>query len=195
MLVTRRCWSTASSTTSTQIPSTSVLRLRGTNVACASDFDFSSRRMAPATVSSDHTNNCQSSERASGGKCVCGCWCPWVSPYARIACLAGVKSHTQEAYTHDLRHYSRLTSLETMSPRCPGRYASTNPKGNRAMKPKDQMFPAVDERYQLQLREVASESYPQRRWNGSGAERHFALRAGIVDSMGDQVCKSTPTRH
>jgi hypothetical protein len=63
------------------------------------------------------------------------------------------------------------------------------------MKPKDRMFPTLEEHYQLQLREVVSESYPQRRWNRSGAERDFALRAGVVDSMGDQDCQSTTTRH
>jgi hypothetical protein len=63
------------------------------------------------------------------------------------------------------------------------------------MKPKDRMFPTIEEHYQLQLRQVVSESYPQRRWNRSGADRHFALRAGVVDSMGDLDCKSTTTRH
>jgi hypothetical protein len=63
------------------------------------------------------------------------------------------------------------------------------------MKPKDRMFPTIGEHYQLQLRQVVSESYPQRRWNRSGADRHFALRAGVVDPSGDRVCKSTTTRH
>ena len=63
------------------------------------------------------------------------------------------------------------------------------------MKPKDRMYPTIDEHYQLQLRPVVSESYPQRRWNRSGAERHFALGAEVVEPMGDRVCKSTPTRH
>jgi hypothetical protein len=62
------------------------------------------------------------------------------------------------------------------------------------MKPKDRMFPTIGEHYQLQLQPVVSESYPQRRWNRSGADRHSALRAGIVDPMGDRGCKST-TRH
>lgn len=63
------------------------------------------------------------------------------------------------------------------------------------MKPKDRMFPTIDEHYQLQLRQVVSESYPQRRGNRSGAERHFALSAGVGDPMGDRVCKPTTTRH
>jgi hypothetical protein len=63
------------------------------------------------------------------------------------------------------------------------------------MKPKDRMFPTIDEQYQLQLRQVVSESYPQRRWNRSGADRQFALPAEVVDPIGDRVCKSTITRH
>jgi hypothetical protein len=63
------------------------------------------------------------------------------------------------------------------------------------MKPKDRMLPTIDEHYQLQLRQVVSESYPQRRGNGPGADRQFALRAGIVDSVADRVWKSTTTRH
>ena len=64
------------------------------------------------------------------------------------------------------------------------------------MKPKNQMLPTIDEHYQLQLRQVVvSESYPQRRGNGPGADRQFALRAGIVDSVGERVWKSTTTRH
>ena len=63
------------------------------------------------------------------------------------------------------------------------------------MKPKDRMFPSMDEPYQLQLRQVVTESYPQRRWNRSGADRHFALLPGVVDPIGDRVCKLTTTRH
>jgi hypothetical protein len=63
------------------------------------------------------------------------------------------------------------------------------------MKPKDRMFPTIEEHYQLQLREVVSESYPQRRWNRSGADRQFALRAGVADPVDDRVCESTTTRH
>jgi hypothetical protein len=81
---------------------TSAASLRGTNAACASDLDYSSTRIALATVPSDHTSNSQSSESASGEKCACGCWCPWVSPYARIACPAGVKSHTREPYARSV---------------------------------------------------------------------------------------------
>src|SRR5262249_19271376 len=55
-------------------------------------------------------------------------------------------------------------SLETMSRSCLSRYAGTNRKRNRAVKPKDRKFPSIDEHYQLQLREVVSESYAQRRW-------------------------------
>ena len=62
------------------------------------------------------------------------------------------------------------------------------------MKPKDRMFPPIGEHYQLQLRQVVSESHPQRRWNPSGADRHFAVRAEVVDPMGDRVCKSTTSR-
>ena len=61
------------------------------------------------------------------------------------------------------------------------------------MKPKDRMFPTIGEHDRLQLRQVVSESYPQRRWNRSG-DRHFALRAGVVDPSGDQACKSTTAR-
>jgi hypothetical protein len=63
------------------------------------------------------------------------------------------------------------------------------------MKPKDRMFPTLGEQYELQLRQVVSESYPQRRWNRSGADRQIALRAEVVDPTGDRVCKSTTTRH
>jgi hypothetical protein len=63
------------------------------------------------------------------------------------------------------------------------------------MKPKDRMFPTIGEHYQLQLRQVVSESYPQRRWNRSDADGRSALRAGVVDPIGDQVCKSSTTRH
>jgi hypothetical protein len=59
------------------------------------------------------------------------------------------------------------------------------------MKPKDRMFPTIGDHYQLQLRQVVSESYPQRRWIPSGADR----RAAVVDPIGDRVCKSTATRH
>jgi len=63
------------------------------------------------------------------------------------------------------------------------------------MKPKERMFPTLEEHYQLQLREVVSESYPQRRWNRSAEDRHLALGAGAADAMGDRDCKSTTTRH
>jgi hypothetical protein len=63
------------------------------------------------------------------------------------------------------------------------------------MKPKDRMFPTIDEHYQLQLQQVVSESDRQRRWNYSGADRHFALRAGVIDPTGDRICKSATTRH
>jgi hypothetical protein len=63
------------------------------------------------------------------------------------------------------------------------------------MKPKDRMFQTLGEQYQLQLRQVVSESHPQRRWNRSGADRHFPLSAEVVDPIGDRVCKSTTTRH
>jgi hypothetical protein len=63
------------------------------------------------------------------------------------------------------------------------------------MKPKDRMFPTIDEHYQLQLRQVVSESYPQHRWNRSGPGHDSALRAGFVDPIGDRDHESTPTRH
>jgi len=54
----------------------------------------------------------------------------------------------------------------------------------------------MDERYQLQLQQVVSEPYPQRRWNRSGADRYPVLRAEVVEPpMGDRLCKSTTTRH
>jgi hypothetical protein len=63
------------------------------------------------------------------------------------------------------------------------------------MKPKDRKFPTIDEHYQLQLRQVVSESYPQGRWNRSGADRQFGLHAGVVDPIDDRVGTSTTTRH
>jgi hypothetical protein len=63
------------------------------------------------------------------------------------------------------------------------------------MKSKDRMFPTLGEDYQLQLRQLVSESYPQHRRNRSGTDRHVALRAEVVDPIGDRVCKSTTTRH
>ena len=71
--------------------------------------------MAPATVLTNHTSNSRSSERESGGKCLCGCWCSWIRAYFHIARLTGVKSHRQESYTPDFRHYSPLISPQTMS--------------------------------------------------------------------------------
>jgi hypothetical protein len=68
-------------------------------------------------------------------------------------------------------------------------------RGESRMKPKDRKFPTVDEYYQLQLREVASESYPQRRWNRSGVDRQFGFRAGVVGPVHDLLVKSTTTRH
>ena len=61
------------------------------------------------------------------------------------------------------------------------------------MKPKK--LPTVEEYYELRLQQVVVESYPQRRWNRSVADRQGALGAGIVDPSGDRVCKSTTTRH
>jgi hypothetical protein len=63
------------------------------------------------------------------------------------------------------------------------------------MKPKDQKFAAIGEHYELQLRQVVPESYPQRRWNRAGADHHCALHAGVVDPTFDRECKSTTTRH
>jgi hypothetical protein len=60
------------------------------------------------------------------------------------------------------------------------------------MKPKDRQFPTEGEQYQLQLRQVVSESHPQRPWNRSGTDPHFALHAGVFDPIGDRV---TTTRH
>jgi hypothetical protein len=81
-----------------------------------------------------------------------------------------------------------------MSLSYPSRHIS-QPKGNRAMKPKDRMFPTVDEQYQLRLQQVVSESDRQRRWNHSGVDRQFALRGTVIDPIDDQVCKSAITRH
>jgi len=63
------------------------------------------------------------------------------------------------------------------------------------MNPKDRKFPTLDEHYQLQLRQVVSESYPQGRWNRPDADRQFALCAGVVDPIDDRVGTSTTTRH
>jgi hypothetical protein len=63
------------------------------------------------------------------------------------------------------------------------------------MKPKDRNFPTIEEYYQLRLQPVVSETYPQRRGNRSGADRQFALRAGVVDSTGDRIGTPTMTRH
>ena len=62
------------------------------------------------------------------------------------------------------------------------------------MKPKDRI-PTIEEYYemQLQLRPVVSES--QRNWNRSRAEHHSALRAEIIDLIGNRVCKPTTTVH
>ena len=82
-----------------------------------------------------------------------------------------------------------------MSRSCLSRYAGTNRKRNRAVKPKDRKFPTPDEHYQLRLQPVVSESYPQRRWDRSRDDRPFAAGAGIADQGFDRVCKSTFTRH
>ena len=63
------------------------------------------------------------------------------------------------------------------------------------MKPKDRMFPTIEEHYQLQLREVVSESYPQRRRNRPDAERRFAFGTGVVDPVGDRMREPGITRH
>jgi hypothetical protein len=45
------------------------------------------------------------------------------------------------------------------------------------------VFPTIDEYYQLQLQQVVSEPYPQRRWNRSGA--HVAvLTASSIQQPG-----------
>jgi hypothetical protein len=62
------------------------------------------------------------------------------------------------------------------------------------MKPKDRMFPTIEEHYQLQLREVVSESYPQRRRNRP-EERRFAFGAEVIDPVGERVRESRITRH
>ena len=63
------------------------------------------------------------------------------------------------------------------------------------MKPKTPKYPTIDEYYRLQLREVVSESYPQRRGNRAGAASQFAFRAETIDSVSDQARASTVTRH
>ena len=60
---------------------------------------------------------------------------------------------------------------------------------------KPNKLPTIEEYYELRLQQVVVESYPQRRWNRSAADRHGALGAGSVDPGGDRVCKSATTRH
>ncbi len=65
------------------------------------------------------------------------------------------------------------------------------------MKPKDRKYPSIDEQYQyqLQLREVVCETYPQRPATRLGSERDFARRAAALEPVSDQVCKPTVTLH
>ncbi len=63
------------------------------------------------------------------------------------------------------------------------------------MKPKDRMFPTIDEHYQLRLQPVVSESYPKQRENRSAAQRRAALGTGFVDSVAERICKSATTLH
>ncbi len=76
----------------------------------------------------------------------------------------------------------------------PGRHVGTT-EGNRAMKPKDRMFPTIGEHDQLQLQQVVSETYQQRRWYHSGAARHLARSAAGIDPIGEGDCKSATRRH
>jgi hypothetical protein len=63
------------------------------------------------------------------------------------------------------------------------------------MKPKHAMFPSSIESYQMQLRLVAPEPSQQPLWDRSGGARKFALRAGLLDRMGEVQGKSDTTRH
>lgn len=63
------------------------------------------------------------------------------------------------------------------------------------MKPKDRKYPSIDEQYQyqLQLREVVCESYPQRPAARPGSERVVARRAAGLDPVSEPARK--PTLH
>jgi len=64
------------------------------------------------------------------------------------------------------------------------------------MKPKDSMFASDAERYQLQLRQVTSESHQQTLWDRSGAGRKAALRMVLLEqSPGRGGYKVDATRH
>jgi hypothetical protein len=63
------------------------------------------------------------------------------------------------------------------------------------MKPKDAIFPSSIENYRLQLRLVASEPSQQPLWDRSGGARKYALRAGLLDRMGEKGRKSDNTQH
>jgi hypothetical protein len=63
------------------------------------------------------------------------------------------------------------------------------------MKPKNAIFPSSIESYQLQLRLVASEPSQQPLWDRSGGARKFALRAGLLDRVGEAGGKSDDTQH
>ena len=63
------------------------------------------------------------------------------------------------------------------------------------MKPKDAILLSSIESYRLQLRLVASEPSRQPLWDRSGGARKFALRAGLLDRMGEVGRKSDATQH
>jgi hypothetical protein len=64
------------------------------------------------------------------------------------------------------------------------------------MKAKDSMFAGNAERYQLQLRQVTSESRQQTLWDRSGAGRKFALRMVLLEQpRGHAGYQANVTRH
>ncbi len=63
------------------------------------------------------------------------------------------------------------------------------------MKPKDRMFPGIEEHYQLQLRQVVSEPQTPRRRNSSGAEQRFVFSPEALEPVSDRSRESTITRH
>ena len=81
-----------------------------------------------------------------------------------------------------------------MSLQVPRTNTSSQPLVDTHMKLKNAMLPSSIESYQLQLRLVASEpSAPL--WDRSGAARKFALRAGLLGSVGAGGYKSDATQH
>jgi hypothetical protein len=63
------------------------------------------------------------------------------------------------------------------------------------MKPKDRMFPGIEEHYQLQLREVVSEPQTPRRRNSTGPGQRFVFSPEALDPVSELSRDSTITRH